>query len=778
MNPKIAEQEISDWLKKNKISSSKSVPAVEGIDQVIGQSYAKKAIDILVRRKRSVFFVGNPGVGKSLLLKEAVKRMPDVELRDIVGYVDSSDPKTVKFLSFPGGEAKYFTRYSTIDEDFARGNQGNRRSRIDSPELREIIEKESETKEYGAVGRILFIVFSVLVGVILAWIIFSYFSGVTSIFRTTILFIALAVITAICIFFLLFYPFFLRFSGTGSHPIINPYVILHENRTRKGKTPVLSVSSSPGSLGGSFAWAPYGIWTPADEKEKLVRRPTAAELAQLGQIHKVNGGYIFIDEIKTFSVELQIAFLETLEEKKSRIGQISGSLSGGSKNHDNHSQLSSFPLSTTFEIACAGNLDSLDGLHPAFLSRLLARGSIVFMEDTMEDNDANRFAVLQYFSQEIKSYFEHVSQINTEYTSRDVLKKEEGYDMEIYEPISHIDEERIELNKQKREEPSSEKTGFQDYHFDIESLTILMVALSRFSEVPGNFSLHLRDFSGIIRTAIDLQIMNNPLSTKITKETIILAILLQKPLSKQIGDYVQDLVYYERTKQLAVNESKVGIVSAIAVRQLSQGALVAIPQYVEVIYNPEASTNPHTSITFVAQNVEKGWTDSLNIALTFMSLIFKDILRNQFIVHFATGSKLDGNSATLAMFLACLSSYYQIPLDNSYSITGALDLKGNVRPIGGVSAKASGTFRWGYKGIIYPIDNDEEIQLLDKKDFIYNSEDSTNSSKFDFQPVYTILDAIKLAFPEGEKRDQIIKTVEPFVEPSYLELQIPSKRLG
>ena len=167
----------------------------------------------------------------------------------------------------------------------------------------------------------------------------------------------------------------------------------------------------------------------------------------------------------------------------------------------------------------------------------------------------------------------------------------------------------------------------------------------------------------------------------------------------------------------------------------------------------------------------------INISLKYISLFLKDVGRHNFTVHFATGSKLDGNSATLAMTLACLSSYFDIPLDNSYTITGALDLRGNVRPIGGIVAKATGTLRWGYKGIIYPIDNHQQILVLDEEEFLYNPEEPSKLIEFSFNPVYTILDAIDLVFPKCAKRDKMIELVTPFVRPIFIDKEVPSKRL-
>lgn len=54
--------------------------------------------------------------------------------------------------------------------------------------------------------------------------------------------------------------------------------------------------------------------------------------------------------------------------------------------------------------------------------------------------------------------------------------------------------------------------------------------------------------------------------------------------------------------------------------------------------------------------------------------------------------QVDGDSAAVAELSALLSAISQLPIDQSWAITGSMNQLGQVQPIGGVNAKIRGFF--------------------------------------------------------------------------------------
>ena len=97
----------------------------------------------------------------------------------------------------------------------------------------------------------------------------------------------------------------------------------------------------------------------------------------------------------------------------------------------------------------------------------------------------------------------------------------------------------------------------------------------------------------------------------------------------------------------------------------------------------------------------------------------------------------DGPSAGITLFTALWSMYRGLKVKEDLAITGELTLTGKVEEIGGLKEKILGARRNGIKEIIIPNGNMRDLEKLDeevKGDVI-------------FHPVKTILEVIKIAFP-------------------------------
>ncbi|MCX6646357.1 MAG: ATP-binding protein [bacterium] len=84
-------------------------------------------------------------------------------------------------------------------------------------------------------------------------------------------------------------------------------------------------------------------------------------------------------------------------------------------------------------------------------------------------------------------------------------------------------------------------------------------------------------------------------------------------------------------------------------------------------------------------------------------------------------SKIDGDSASIAEIAVLLSALSDLPLRQDLAVTGSMNQKGEVQPIGGINEKVEGFFRickikglTGTQGVVMPKSNVKELMLSDE----------------------------------------------------------------
>ncbi|MCU7496916.1 MAG: AAA family ATPase [Ignavibacteria bacterium] len=106
---------------------------------------------------------------------------------------------------------------------------------------------------------------------------------------------------------------------------------------------------------------------------------------------------------------------------------------------------------------------------------------------------------------------------------------------------------------------------------------------------------------------------------------------------------------------------------------------------------------------------------------------------------------IDGDSASAAEVCALLSTFSELPLRQSIAITGSVNQKGDIQPVGGINEKIEGFFdvcrRRGldrHHGVIIPAQNVKDLMLRD--DII----DAAKEGKFHVYAVSRIEEAIEI----------------------------------
>ena len=120
---------------------------------------------------------------------------------------------------------------------------------------------------------------------------------------------------------------------------------------------------------------------------------------------------------------------------------------------------------------------------------------------------------------------------------------------------------------------------------------------------------------------------------------------------------------------------------------------------------------------------------------------------------------VDGDSASSTELYAILSSLSGIAIKQSLAVTGSVNQKGEIQPVGGVTDKIEGFFRVckskglnGENGVIIPIQNVKNLNLSDE--IIKAVEDG----KFHIYPISSIDEGIEVL--TGMKSGKLLETGE------------------
>ena len=143
-------------------------------------------------------------------------------------------------------------------------------------------------------------------------------------------------------------------------------------------------------------------------------------------------------------------------------------------------------------------------------------------------------------------------------------------------------------------------------------------------------------------------------------------------------------------------------------------------------------------------------------------------------------SGIDGDSASSAELYAILSSLSEVPINQGIAVTGSVNQKGEIQPIGGVNQKVEGFFELcrvrgftGTQGVIIPHQN--VVNLVLKKEVL----EAVKNGKFHIYPIKTIDEGIEIltgvkagkrkkdgTYPKGTVNYKVYEKLKSFAEKS------------
>ena len=406
--------------------------------------------------------------------------------------------------------------------------------------------------------------------------------------------------------------------------------LLVDNNSKKKAPYVDATGAHAGALLGDVRHDPFqsgGLETPSHER------------VECGAIHKAHKGVLFIDEVNTLRLESQQSLLTALQEGEYPITGQSERSSGALVRTE--------PVPCNFIMIAAGNLDAVQGMHPALRSRIKGYGYEVYMRDSMDDTLENRNKLIRFVAQEI------------------------------------VRDGKIP-------------------HFTKDAVAEIMREAKRRSGRKGHLTLMLRDLGGLIRVSGDVARAESASLT--TTDHVLQAKKMARSVEQQLADR-----YMEKRKDYSMFHSsgdEIGRVNGLAVMGDSG---IVLPIMAEV--TPAQSKEEGKIIaTGKLQEIAREAVTNVSVLIKkFLGedITNKDV-HIQFI---GTYEGVEGDSASISIATAVISALEGVPVKQTVAMTGSLSVRGDVMPVGGVTQKIEAAAGAGIKTVLIPKANMGDVLI-------------------------------------------------------------------
>ncbi|MDD1679514.1 MAG: ATP-dependent protease LonB [Methanomicrobiales archaeon] len=423
----------------------------------------------------------------------------------------------------------------------------------------------------------------------------------------------------------------LRYS-TPREEMMVPKLLVSNDGTQVAPF-VDATGSHAGALLGDVRHDPFqsgGLETPSHDR------------VEAGAIHRAHKGVLFIDEINTLTPHSQQNLLTALQEGEFPITGQSERSSGA--------MVRTEPVPCKFVMIAAGNLDAIEGMHPALRSRIRGYGYEVYMKETMEDTPDNRRKFIRFIAQEVKN------------------------DGKIP-------------------------------HFDRTAIEELIREARRRSNRKGHLTLKLRDIGGLIRVAGDIARQQGQSIT--TSAHVLAAKAMARSIEEQVSD---DYIRRNRDYELTVVEGdRVGRVNGLAVMGTDSGSVLPI---VAEVTPTQGATGTVIATGMLKEIAQESIKNVSAIIKKFTGRDIKNMdIHIQFI---GTYGGVDGDSASISVATAVISAIEGIPIHQDLAMTGSLSVRGDVLPVGGVTYKIEAAAKAGIKKVLIPSANMADVLIEDQ----------------------------------------------------------------
>jgi len=240
-------------------------------------------------------------------------------------------------------------------------------------------------------------------------------------------------------------------------------------------------------------------------------------------------------------------------------------------------------------------------------------------------------------------------------------------------------------------------------HFSKTACNEIIKMARKFSGKKKKLTLKFRELGGLIRAAGDIAKEDG--AKFVLLKHVKSASLISKTLEQQLAD--KHIKHVSEYRVVRTDGEEIGRVNGLAV--IGQSGIV-LPIEAEVT---AGGKKKEIIATGQLGKIAKEAID--NVSAIVMKSFGKDIKEKYdiYVQFIQTYEGVEGDSASVSVATAIISALSKIPIRQDVAMTGSLSIRGEVLPVGGVTAKVEAAIKSGIKEIIIPEANAEDL-VLDK----------------------------------------------------------------
>jgi Lon-like ATP-dependent protease len=297
-------------------------------------------------------------------------------------------------------------------------------------------------------------------------------------------------------------------------------------------------------------------------------------------------------------------------------------------------------------------------------------------------------------------------------------------------------------------------------HFDKSAIVEIIKEAQRRSGRKGKLTLRLRELGGLIRVSGDIAISEK--AELVSAKYVVAAKNLAKPLEQQVAD--RSVEIKKSYKTFLTEGNRVGMVNGLAV----VGADTGMSDYTGVLMPIVAEVTPsqhkgNGSVIATGKLGEIAKEAVQNVSAVFKKITGDDISDHDIHIQFiGTYEGVEGDSASVSIATAVISAIEDIPVNQEIAMTGSLSVRGNVLPVGGVTAKVEAAIEAGLKKVLIPASNVEDVIL-----------DQAHKDKIEIVPVSSIMEVLENALVSTPERKTFFDRIGSLLGP-----KIPSGKVS
>ncbi|MBE6510308.1 MAG: ATP-dependent protease LonB [Methanobrevibacter sp.] len=383
--------------------------------------------------------------------------------------------------------------------------------------------------------------------------------------------------------------------------------------------------------------------------------------------------------------EIGTMSMKTQQELLSAMQEKKYAITGQSENSSG-AMVRSQAVPCDFVLVASGNIQVLEGMHIAMRSRIRGYGYEVFMKDYMEDTTENREKLVQFVAQEVKN------------------------------------DGRIP-------------------HFAPDALDEIIMEAKRRSGKQNALTLRLRELGGLVRSSGDVAIEHG--EDLVSAEHVLEAKKFARTLEQQMAD--RSIIQRKEYSMVNPEGGRIGLVNGLAV--IGDRSGIVSPIAAEAA--PAQSKNGGQIIA-TGKLGEIASESVQNVSALIKKYTNKNLSDYDIHVQFIqTYDGVEGDSASVSIATAVISAVEEIPIDQTVALTGSLNVRGDVMPIGGATAKIEAAAESGMKKVLIPKSNLKDV-MIEKK----------YEDMIEIIPTETLSDVLENILISGSKKDQLIEKMK------------------